>query len=475
MAYRQCERRQQLMFPASLEEYIEPDDPVRVYDAFGDTVDLEALGIESDPHQAGCPAYPPRTMLKILVYSYSYGIRSSRQLERALYHNLSFIWLAGRLKPDFKTISRFRQDNRQALKDVLKHCARLCVKLGVVAGNTLCVDGTKLRANANGRHTLTAEQCDQQLEQTGQRIDEILTECDRLDDQQEGQDSMVHLQKELASQQDRKARVQAALEQLQAQELERVNTTDPDCTRVHARQGSHAGYNGQIVVDDAQGLIVHADVVSDNHDYGQFAAQITAAQEITGQRPHVAGADSGYYRGGRLEEMNAVAEQVLVPARDQGHSSRAKPFAKEQSTYLADEDVYLCPAGQRLTYRRRCPARGWWEYRLEGAICCTCEHYRQCARSRHGRTVIRYFNEALRQRLRAQFEQPRAKAVYARRQQTVELVFGHIKRNLGVGSFLLRGLAGVRAEMSLLASCFNLTRLIGIFGVRGLLVRLGAL
>ncbi len=475
MAYRQCERRQEMMFPASIEEYIEPDDPVRVYDAFGDTADLEALGIRSDPHQAGCPAYPPRTMLKILLYGYSYGIRSSRKLERALYHNLSFIWLAGGLKPDFKTISRFRKDHRQALKDVLKHCTRLCIKLGVVTGNTLFVDGSKLRANANGSHTLTAEQCDHHLEQIDQRIDALLTECDRLDDQENGQDSMVRLQKELAGQQGRKARIQEALEQLQAQALERVNTTDPDCTRVHGRQGSHAGYNGQVVVDDAQGLIVHADVVSDNHDYGQFAAQITAAQEITGQVPKVAGADSGYYSGARMEQMTAVAEQVLVPARDQVHPSKVKPFAKEQFTYLAEEDVYVCPAGQRLTYRRSRPDRGWWEYQLDGATCCACEHCRQCTRNRSGRTVIRYFNEALRQRLRQQFESPGVKEVYARRQQTVELVFGHIKRNLGVDSFLLRGLAGVRAEMSLLASCFNLARLIGIFGVRGMLARLGAL
>jgi transposase len=475
MAYRQSERRQQMMFPASVEEYIGPDDPVRVYDAFGDTVDLEALGVRCDPHQAGCPAYPPRTMLKILVYGYSYGIRSSRKLEQALYHNLSFIWLAGGLKPDFKTISRFRRDNRPALQDVLKHCARLCLKLGVVTGNTLFVDGTKLRANANGGHTLTAEHLDKQLEQIDQRIDEILIECDRLDDQQDGQDSMVHLQKELSGQQDRKNRIQAALEQLHAQDLERVNTTDPDCTRVHGRQGSHAGYNGQVVVDEAQGLIVHADVVSDNHDYGQFAPQITAAQEVTGHVAKVAGADSGYYSGEHLEAMIGVAEQVLVPARDQVHPSRAKPFAKERFTYLADEDVYLCPAGQRLTYWRRCPARGWWEYRLDGATCGACAHYGQCTRSRRGRTVIRYFNEALRQRLRTQFEHPDAQTVYARRQQTVELVFGHLKRNLGVSGFLLRGLAGVRAEMSLLASCFNLVRLIGIFGVRGLLARLRAL
>lgn len=473
MAYRQCERRQQMMFPPSLDEYIAADDPVRVYDAFGDTLDLAALGIESTP-QAGCPAYPPRTMLKILLYGYSYGVRSSRKLERALYHNLSFIWLAGGLKPDFKTISRFRRDHRQALKQVLTQCARLCLKLGVVAGNTLFVDGTKLRANASLDRALTAEQCHKHIEQLDQRIEQILHECETMDAQEAEGHSMVHLQEDLADARRRQAQIQTALETLQAEDRTRVNITDPDCAPMRGRQGSHAGYNAQIVVDNEQGLIVQADVVKDNNDRQQFASQITAAQETLGRSCETAGADSGYYNGKKIEAMAAVADQVLVPARGQVHPSKTKPFAKARFTYVAAEDVYVCPAGRRLPCRRSCPERGYREYQLDGGTCCACEHYAQCTRGRNGRKVVRFFNEDRRDDLRRQFEQPAARAIYARRKQTAELPFGHLKRNVGVDSFLLRGLAGVRAEMSLLASGFNLVRLIGLFGVHGLLARLQA-
>src|SRR5512141_2582205 len=140
MAFRCPERCQQMFLPPSIEDYVPQDDPVRAYDAFVDTVDWRTLGIVVDEHQAGCPAYPPKTMLKILVYGYSYGIRSSRKLERALHHNLSFLWIAGGLQPDFKTICRFRSDHRAALKKVIQHCARLCIQLEVIAGNTLFVD-----------------------------------------------------------------------------------------------------------------------------------------------------------------------------------------------------------------------------------------------------------------------------------------------------------------------------------------------
>jgi transposase len=475
MAFRQSERSQQMFLPPSIEEYVAQDDPVRAYDLFVDNLDWRALGIVADEHQAGCPAYPPKTMLKILVYGYSYGIRSSRKLERALHHNLSFIWIAGGLKPDFKTLSLFRQNHPKALKDVLKHCARLCIKLDVIAGNTLFVDGSKFRANAGISHSCTAEQCDKQIERIDRRIDEILKECESVDTQEVKEDSMVHLRQELAEQKGRKERIEKAVKQLKAEGLPRVNTTDPDCARMHGRQGSHAGYNSQIVTDDQHGLIVHTDVVNDNNDRKQFAEQIQAAREITGKVPDAAGADCGYYNGKELEKMTGVATTVLVPARGQVHPSKAKPFAKGRFAYLADENVYLCPAGHRLTYRRTCEDRRWREYQLDGGTCCACEHYKQCTRGRNGRKIVRYFNEDLRDRLRRQFEEPANQEIYKRRKQKVELPFGHFKRNLGADHFLLRGLAGVRAEMSLLASCFNVSRLIGLFGVAGLIARLSAL
>jgi transposase len=475
MAFRQSERNQQMFWPPTIEDFVAPDDPVRAYDAFVDTLDWQSLGIEADPYQAGCPAYPPRTMLKVLVYGYSYGIRSSRKLERALHHNLSFLWLAGGLKPNFKTIARFRRSNRKALKQVLRDGARLCLKLGVIAGNTLFVDGSKFRANAGINNSWTAAQCREHLDQIDQRIEEILHECERVDTQEAQQDSMVHLQQELAEQTGRKERIATALRQLQEEDLTRVNITDPDCARMHGRQGSHAGYNSQIVVDEQHGLIVHTDVVHDNNDRRQFAAQIAAAAEITGQTPAVAGADNGYYSGKELEKMAAVATQVLVPAREQAPSAPSKPFAKGRFTYQADENVYRCPAGQRLPYRRTCEDRHWREYQLDGGTCCACEHYKECTRGRNGRKIVRYFNEDLRDRLRQQFELPAHQEVYQRRKQTAELPFGHLKRNLGAGHFLLRGLSGVRAEMSLLASCFNVARLIGLFGVAGLVAKLSAL
>ena len=475
MAYRQAERKQRLLFPESLDEYISQEDPVRAYDAFVDALDMELLGIEFDPLKAGCPQYDPRIMLKILVYGYSYGVRSSRKLERALHHNLSFIWLAGALKPDHKTIAEFRRRNKKALKEVLKQCARLCIELDLIAGNTLFVDGSKFRGNVSLNNLWTAGRCQKYLSRLDQRIDEILAECDSVDEQESDDSSLVELKAELLDKRKLKAKVEGVLEKLHTEELTRFNSTDNDSARMHGRQGSHAGYNAQIVVDDRHGLIVHSDVVNANNDLGQFASQIEQANQTLDKPCGTACADAGYSNGEELEKIESQGIAVIVPSSKQASGKEAGDFDKSRFRYVPEDDVYICPEGIRLPYRRLNGGRGKREYYPGRGVCPKCRHFGVCTRNiTTGRKIIRYENEEVRQKITARYEQACSQQIYSRRKQKVELPFGHIKRNLGVGSFLLRGLAGVRAEMSVMCSCFNMARLIGLFGVSDLVKRFTA-
>jgi len=154
MAYRYGLREQRALLPPSIEGYVAENHPVRAYDAFVDALDLKVLGIDLNPDKVGNAQYDPQAMLKLLVYGYSYGIRSSRKLEQATHENLSFIWLMGGLKPDHKTIAEFRRKQKKALRRVLKQCVRVCLRLNLIAGNILFVDGAKVRANA-GREQRT--------------------------------------------------------------------------------------------------------------------------------------------------------------------------------------------------------------------------------------------------------------------------------------------------------------------------------
>ena len=281
MSYRYGDRAQMELFPPSVEDYISSEDSVRVYDAFVEYLDFKDLGIVLDSEQIGNPAYDPKTMLKLLVYGYSYGIRSSRKLERAVHHNVSFIWLMGGMKPDHKTIANFRRDNKQPLKKVLKQCARLCLRLGLIEGNTLFIDGTKMRANASIKKSFTKEQYEKHLNALDERIEQILVESETIDHEEQGQPSFVRLSQELRKKEGLRTKVKALLKEFERENVpKQVNATDPDCNRMHSKQGTHAGFNVQSVVDEKHGLIVHMDTVSDNHDVYQFASQVNQANAI---------------------------------------------------------------------------------------------------------------------------------------------------------------------------------------------------
>jgi len=473
MAYQYGDRYQTNLFPQSIEEYVAENDPVRAYDAFVETLNLMELGIIWDEEQVGHPEYDPKAMLKLLVYGYSYGIRSSRKLERATHHNVSFIWLMGGLMPDHKTIARFRKNNKKSLKNILKQCAQLCIKLGLIEGNTLFIDGSKIRANASIDNIWTQERCEKYLKNIDEHIESILKECDFIDEKEQNKDSLVKLNEELKNKEVLKSKVQDIMKELKTKELESINSTDSDCVKVKGRQGTHAGYNGQIVVDQKHGLIVHSDVVNENNDDNQFTQQVTQANETLGKKCKNACADAGYANTDELKKIDDQNINVIVPTQKQAHDTKPEPFDKEHFTYDSKNDCYYCPEGHRLRYKNFDAIKNHKTYIMENKKhCLACKHYGICTIAKCGRAITRLFNEETKQKLEKIYSSKESQVTYKLRQQKVELPFGHIKRNLGVNAFLLKGLDGVKAEMSLFSSCFNIARLISIFGVKAFISKI---
>jgi len=468
MAYRYGNRKQINLFPESMEDYIAPDDPVRAYDAFIRALDFKRLGITLDPNKVGNSEYHPQAMLKLLVYGYSYGIRSSRKLERATHHNLSFIWLTSGLKPDHKTIAEFRRKNKEALANVLKQCAKICIKLNLIEGNTLFVDGSKIRANASIGNTWTREKAQKALKHIDKNIKDILTQCDMVDDAEKGLGSLVAMDKELKDQKILQSKVKNILKELQ--EEKSLNTTDPDCIRIKKGRNFHAGFNFQSVVDEKEGLILSTDVVRETNDLNQFASQINQANQTLDTKCQVAVADCGYASTNQLEKIDNQGIKVIVPSQRQALRKKPSLFAKEHFTYQVD--YYLCPQGHRLTPYRLNKNNNRVYKISDKKICLACPYYGICTKSPAGRTISLLLKEGIRQKLETQYQE--SLEIYQLRKQKVELTFGHIKHNLKVDSFLLRGLKGVKAEASMLATCFNLVRMINLLGVPALVKELNA-
>lgn len=467
--YKTGNRHQIAMLPTTIEEYIQEDDPARVYDSFVESLNFEELSINIDHTKVGSPEYDPKSMLKILLYGYSYGIRSSRKIERATHHNLSFIWLGGGLKPDHKTIANFRRNNAIALKKVLKQCVKLCIRLNLIEGNTLFVDGTKIKANASIENGWDDKKCNKHINEIEKHIDEILKECEKVDQTEDGQKSLVKLQNDLKDKKTRKTKIQKILQEIKEGEKNSKNTTDQDCVRVKIKNKVAEGYNAQVVTDEKYGLIINTEVVTESGDNNQFSRQIDQANEILGKNCSAACADAGYTNTDNLKNIVDQNIDVIVPSQKQAlKNPKENEFSKDKFIYNKKNDFYVCPKGNTLYFsfiQSRNNIQIGRVYQIEKhKICLNCNHFGKCTTNKKGRRISRLLNEETKELLEKLYKSEKGQKIYKKRKQKCELQFGHIKHNLGYHQFLLRKKRGVDAEMSIMASCFNISRTMSIIG-----------
>jgi transposase len=479
MAYIMGDRNQTTLFPPTIEDYVGLEDPVRVYDAFVENIDFQEMGLPIHTCKAGAHEYHPKIMLKLIVYGYSYGIRGSRKLERACHHNVSFMWLVSGVQPDYRTIARFRRENKEAIKKVLKQNVKLCIELDLIEGNTLFIDGSKFRANASINNTWDDERCKKYLEKVEKNIDRIMEEAEQIDTEEEGNGSLVKLDEELQGQEKLRAKVKEISKTLKEIGQNKINSTDNDSVNGKSRQGTHAIYNCEISADEKHGLIVNTEAVSQNNDYNQFSAQLEQSTETLGNLPVNAISDSGYFS---LEDMEKVPEgvNVIMPTKEQAQKENkkkpVKPFGKDEFKYDKERDEYICPEGKTLSKKgiafsdenKIC-------YKAEGKECRGCRHFGVCTRNKDGRRIIRMVNEELKEELEKVYQKEESQKLYKLRKEKVELPFGHMKRNLGAGQFMLRGKKGVNAELSILSTCFNIARMITIIGIPTLITKLNGM
>ncbi len=464
MAYKTGSRDQYMMLPPSVEDFVTSEDPVRAYDAMIDAIDLNALGLKIDSNKLGSSSYDPVAMLKLLIYGYSYGWRSSRKLERACHHNLSFIWLIGSLKPDHKTIANFRKNNKKVLQNVLKQIVRICLNIGLIEGNSLFVDGTKLRGSASNNSIISRSKLEEELTSIDDKISVLLTECDEVDNKESG--SFVALDKELRDIKKLKSKLSFLLEEMEKEKLSKINKTDPDTRRMKGRQGTHPGYNGQVVTDEKHGLIVNSDIVNNGNDLNQFSSQIKNANDNLGKDCKTATADAGYSNVDNIIELTNKGVDVIVPSQKLAtHTPKDEPFSKDKFKFDKKSNQYICPEGKVLKYSKFKKEKNHYIYRIKSTTdCLDCSHFGICTKSKHGRSISRLKNEELKEKLAERYLSEEGQEIYAKRKMLAELPFGHIKRNLNGGYFLIRGLEAVKAEFSILTSCFNITRMITLLG-----------
>ena len=466
MPLRPIEREQGWLLPPTLDELVPDDHPVRLVAAFVDGLEHSTwadMGIDLEGDVLGAPAYHPRGLLSIWLYGFMSGIRSSRKLEVACRDQVPYLWLTGWQHPDHNTLWRFYQAHRQAMRRLLKRTVAVAVHLGLVDLAVQAVDGTKVAANAAGDQTYDAVGLQALLERTETAISE-------LEAQNAADDTPVppRLPKELHRVQDLRQRVHAAMDKLaQSSGQVRVNLTDEDAQLMKGRQGILPAYNAQAMVSPLGQhpgmLITAADVVDSAADYGQLVPMLEQAEEVTGQRVELTLADGGYHSAANLVAGDQRGQRFVMPERYPKETQG--PYFKDQFSYDASTDSYLCPQGQRLSFsgsrKHNVKIPGPFRvYRASRRVCHTCPAYGVCTRDKHtGRALWIGPADSLLREHREWMTTEQAKSLYFRRKGLIEPVFGILKEQLGARRFLLRGLAEVQAEFSLLATAFNLRML----------------
>jgi len=468
------DRSQTLLLPERLEDYITPENPVRFLDAFVGSLDLAALGFaKAQPADTGRPPYDPADLLKLYLYGYLHRVRSSRQLEAECHRNVEVIWLLGKLAPDFKTIADFRKDNLKALKAVGRQFIGLCRKLEWFGGQLLAIDGSKLRAVNARDANFNAAKLQELLAHTEAKLAEYFQTLEEADAAQPDSPPIdkAALQAKIAALQEKGEWHKELLGQLDA-EQKQVSVSDPDCRRMHTGNGNVVGYNAQLAVDAKHKLIAADEVTNDVTDYRQLAGVALAAKANLELKATEVVADKGYYNAAEVSRCVEAGITPYVPKADTSANTQQGLYGKSKFRYDQKQDVYVCPAGAELTYRFSTYelGRGLRYYRASG--CKGCALKKQCTRNQGNRTITREDNEALMEAMAERMKRHPEK--FGQRKLLAEHPFGTIKRWFGYTHFLLKGLAKVRTEWSLMTLVYNFKRVLKLVSLEKLMQAVGA-
>ena len=465
------DRDQSVLFPETLDEYVAEENAVRFIDAFVAGLDMAKLGFSrAIPGEDGRPAYDPRDLLRLYIYGYLNRTRSSRRLEVETHRNLEVIWLMRKLRPDHKTIATFRRVHPEPLKQVTREFTMLCKELDLFGSSLVFIDGSKFRAVNNKDRNFTRARLEKLETLIDERIDEYLKELEEADAAEEGEAGATDadLRTKIEGLRERKKLYASYQEQLKESGEKQLSLTDPESRRMKVRGDMDVCYNVQIAVDSKHHLIVAHDVTDHVNDLEQLAPMAVAAMEELGVEVLDVSADRGYHNGVHVVECEANGITPYVPAPNTSKNKGRGLFTKEEFTYSAERDAYLCPAEQWLSPCTKSVKDGrTLQYYANWEACAGCPMREQCTTAKQGRRIMRTPEEervdAMARRLE---ERPE---LMLERKCAVEHPFGTIKRGWDGSYFLMKGLRNVRGEFSLAVLAYNIRRVLNLLGVECLL------
>jgi len=510
MAYWQkppVEREQMVLFAPTLEDRIPEDHPVRLLDEILASFDWSEWEAEYHGHR-GQPPIHPRVLAGILLYGFTRGIRSSRQLEYQVRHGIDFLWLVEGRSIDHSTVCEFRTKFKQPLKSLYRHICRVAMSLGLARLCEVALDGTRVRASNGRMNTLTAEKIEKLLAQLDQQLEDTLSQAEQqdADDADSGSSDAPadKLPAELADLKARRQRLKEQLQQAQAADKARrregidpeknpaqIPAADPDSRVLPNKEGGYApNYTPMAMTDVHGGFIVATDVLASTAEHSVTLSMLDDLQEMFGDQPEAVLADGVYATGENLEELEqrsvelfsplagqqavpdnpAVRDDPTVPVAEADYdrlprNPQSKQLDKAAFVYVEDEDRYYCPQGRPLDYEQtksETRREQWIVRRVYRSLDCSdCPLSAACRspKASKNRSVSRDVHEKRRQAHAEKMATAEARARYEKRFHAAEVPFAILKQVMNLRRFLLRGLEKVRTEWLWGCTAYNLAKL----------------
>jgi transposase len=471
------DRGQTTLFPECLEDWIDQDNPVRVIDAFFDKLDLCGLGFDGvAPEATGRPSYHPSGLLKLYIYGYLNRVQSSRRLEREAGRNVEVMWLTCRLVPDHKTIADFRKDNGSAIKQVCVQFIELCRQMDLLTTASVAIDGSKFKAVNTRDKNLTRGKVERRRARLEKSVGRYLAQLDTADLQEPSEElaaKTAHLKEKLVKLESEMQRLAAMEKLMLASPDQQISLTDPDSRSMatSGRGSGVVGYNVQVAVDTNHHLIVAHEVTNDGSDRAQLANIACQAKAMLGVGELEAVADRGYFSSDEIQACDKAGITVTVAKPMTSNAKAEGRFGKQDFRYVAEEDFYVCPAGEKLTYHYTTEENGLVLRRYWTNACQSCPIRHHCTTGKE-RRITRWEHEHVLEAVQRRLDKnPQA---MRQRRETAEHPFGTLKMRMGATHFLMKRLPKVATEMALHVLAYNLTRVMNIMGIQPLMAAIRA-
>lgn len=440
-----------------------------------DTVAIEKLYSDKGQH-----AYHPKLIVSILIYAYSRGTFSSREIERRCKEDLSFMFIAQMGCPNFRVLSDFRKDHIEFFHDCFKQTVKLALELKLASLGHISLDGSKFEADSSKHKAMSYQHLKAKEQQLTQEIEALVAQakrCDKEEDQAYQDKTGYEIPEDLKFKQERLDKIKAAKEAIEHREelinpgkeidgKKQISFADTDA-RIMGKKGDFDyRYNAQISVDADFQIIVGQHISLNANDKNEVLPALEALQETTGRLPDMMSLDNGYMSGDNLDALEKSTVDAYI-ATDRGEKQNPIPLdeserklTKADFTYHKESNSFTCPGEQTLNLVRK-NKDGDQVYQGSAEVCAKCPYQSRCCESKKGeaRTISTDDKEPLRQAMSAKMAKQASKDIYKQRKVIVEPVFGQLK-NSGFRGFSVRGKEKVAGEFSLLCATHNIKKIV---------------